>query len=41
MYYRLVDLCVKSLLDQGLCLMEEANERMSAATAFEDGRGDD
>lgn len=22
-YYRLVDLCVRSLLDQGLCLMEE------------------
>lgn len=22
-FYRLVDLCVKSLLDQGLCLMEE------------------
>ncbi len=41
MYYRLVDLCVKSLLDQGLCLMEEANERMRAATAVEDGRGDD
>ena len=26
-YYRLVDLCVRSLLDQGLCLMEEVTER--------------
>ncbi len=26
-YYRLVDLCVRSLLDQGLCLMEEVNHR--------------
>lgn len=26
-HYRLVDLCVRSLLDQGLCLMEEVNER--------------
>lgn len=26
-YYRLVDLCVRSLLDQGLCLMEEASDR--------------
>jgi ArsR family transcriptional regulator, lead/cadmium/zinc/bismuth-responsive transcriptional repressor len=26
-YYRLVDLCVRSLLDQGLCLVEEAGER--------------
>lgn len=26
-YYRLVDLCVRSLLDQGLCLMEEVNDR--------------
>ncbi len=26
-YYRVVDLCVKSLLDQGLCLMEEVRER--------------
>src|SRR5271165_883261 len=24
-YYHLVDLCVRSLLDQGLCLMEEVN----------------
>lgn len=26
-YYRLVDLCVRSLLDQGLCLMEEVTDR--------------
>jgi DNA-binding transcriptional ArsR family regulator len=26
-YYRLIDLCVKSLLEQGLCLMEEVNQR--------------
>ena len=26
-YYRLVDPCVRSLLDQGLCLMEEVNHR--------------
>jgi DNA-binding transcriptional ArsR family regulator len=26
-YYRVVDLCVRSLLDQGLCLMEEVNDR--------------
>lgn len=26
-YYRLVDLCVRSLLDQGLCLMEEVYDR--------------
>lgn len=25
-YYRLIDLCVRSLLDQGLCLMEEVSE---------------
>jgi ArsR family transcriptional regulator, lead/cadmium/zinc/bismuth-responsive transcriptional repressor len=25
MRYRLVDLCVRNLLDQGLCLVEEAN----------------
>lgn len=31
-YYRLVDLCVKSLLDQGMCLVEEANDRIRAAT---------
>ena len=26
-FYRLVDLCVKGLLEQGWCLMEEANAR--------------
>jgi DNA-binding transcriptional ArsR family regulator len=26
-YYRLVDLCVRSLLDKGLCLMEEVTNR--------------
>src|SRR5581483_8412230 len=26
-YYRVVDLCVRSLLDQGLCLMEEVSNR--------------
>ena len=26
-YYRLVDLCVRSLLDRGLCLVEEVSER--------------
>src|SRR5438045_9373736 len=26
-YYRLVDLCVRSLLDQGLCLVEEVGDR--------------
>lgn len=26
-FYRVVDLCVMSLLDQALCLMEETNER--------------
>ncbi|MEI8212886.1 MAG: metalloregulator ArsR/SmtB family transcription factor [Planctomycetota bacterium] len=28
-HYRLVDLCVRSLLDQGLCLMEEVSDRSS------------
>ena len=28
-YYQLVDLCVRSLLDQGLCLMEEVTSRES------------
>ncbi len=31
-YYRLVDLCVKSLMDQGFCLMEEVNDRGNVAT---------
>jgi ArsR family transcriptional regulator, lead/cadmium/zinc/bismuth-responsive transcriptional repressor len=26
-YYRLVDLCVPSLLDQGICLVEEVSDR--------------
>jgi DNA-binding transcriptional ArsR family regulator len=26
-HYRLVDLCVRSLLDQGLCLMQEVSDR--------------
>jgi ArsR family transcriptional regulator, lead/cadmium/zinc/bismuth-responsive transcriptional repressor len=26
-HYRLIDLCVRSLLDQGFCLMEEVTER--------------
>ena len=26
-YYRVVDFCVRSLLDQGLCLMEEVSDR--------------
>jgi DNA-binding transcriptional ArsR family regulator len=26
-HYRVVDLCVRSLLDQGLCLMEEVSDR--------------
>lgn len=26
-HYRLIDLCVRSLLDQGLCLMEEVSDR--------------
>ena len=31
-HYRLVDLCVRSLLDQGLCLLEEvSNKRQSTA----------
>ena len=29
-HYRLVDLCVQALLDQGLCLMEEANLRSNS-----------
>lgn len=26
-HYRLVDICVRSLMDQGLCLMEEVKDR--------------
>jgi ArsR family transcriptional regulator, lead/cadmium/zinc/bismuth-responsive transcriptional repressor len=29
-HYRLVDVCVRSLLDQGLCLMEEVSDRKLA-----------
>jgi len=32
-HYRLVDLCVRSLLDQGLCLMEEVTHRSRAGQA--------
>ena len=41
-YYRLVDLCVRSLLDQGLCLVEEVSEPAGAGAglaAAEDGPG--
>src|SRR5581483_4233607 len=31
-YYRLVDLCVKGLLEQGWCLMEEASARSGGVT---------
>ena len=31
-HYRLVDLCVRSLLDQGFCLMEEVNDRSQSGT---------
>src|SRR5271154_4043854 len=31
-HYRLVDLCVRSLLDQGLCLMEEVTDRSRGQT---------
>jgi DNA-binding transcriptional ArsR family regulator len=31
-YYKLVDLCVRSLLDQGMCLMEEVTDRAAAAS---------
>src|SRR5580692_11353478 len=30
--YRLIDLCVRSLLDQGLCLMEEVSDRSQGRT---------
>lgn len=32
-YYRLVDLCVRSLLDKGLCLVEGVNARTRRSTA--------
>ena len=31
-YYRLVDLCVRSLLDKGLCLVEGVNARTRGST---------
>jgi DNA-binding transcriptional ArsR family regulator len=31
-HYRLVDLCVRSLMDQGLCLMEEVSDRSQRRT---------
>ncbi len=31
-HYRLVDLCVRSLMDQGLCLMEEVSDRSQRPT---------
>ena len=31
-HYRLVDLCVRSLFDQGLCLMEEVSDRSQGRT---------
>lgn len=34
-HYRLVDLCVRSLLDQGLCLMEEVSDRSQVRTRRE------
>jgi len=30
-YYRLIDLCVRSLLDQAMCLMEEVHQRSGAS----------
>src|SRR5580692_3358018 len=39
-HYRLVDLCVRSLLDQGWCLMEEANARSSVSGRAGTCRGD-
>ena len=34
-HYRLVDLCVRSLLDQGFCLMEEVSSRNKLRTRWE------
>ena len=31
-YYRMVDPCVEALLDQGLCLMEDAHQRSFVAS---------
>jgi hypothetical protein len=30
-HYRVVDVCVRSLLDQGLCMTEEASRRKARA----------
>ena len=30
-HYRIVDLCVRSMIDRGLCLMEEVSNRTSSA----------
>jgi len=38
-HYRLVDVCVRSLLDQGLCLMEEVSVRDRAAKGSRRGAG--
>src|SRR5436190_21035469 len=38
-YYRLVDLCVKGLLEQGWCLMEQASARGGEAGRAESCRG--
>lgn len=34
-YYRIVDPCVTALLDQGLCLAEDARQRMPLAEAIQ------
>ena len=34
-HYRLVDLCVRSLLDQGFCLMEEVSNRNKLRTRWD------
>src|SRR5215475_852489 len=41
-YYRLVDLCVRALLDQGMCLVEEVSERSrgGGATAATEETGE-
>jgi DNA-binding transcriptional ArsR family regulator len=39
-FYRLVDLCVKELLEQGWCLMEETNTRSGATGQANSCSGD-
>jgi len=34
-HYRVVDVCVRSLLDQGMCLMEEVTERHHPRLSYE------